>query len=88
MGFGPTTPATPAGVPVPSGQIYSASTLPVVTINNIPATVYGAALAPGAAGLFQVAIQVPDSLADGDWPLQASIGGATSAAGTILSIHR
>ena len=38
---------------------YSTSTLPTVTIDNVSATVYGAALAPGFAGLYQVAIQVP-----------------------------
>jgi uncharacterized protein (TIGR03437 family) len=88
MGFGPTTPASPAGAPVPSDRIYSTSTTPVVTINNLPATVFGAALSAGSAGLFQIAIQVPDRLPDGDWPIQATIGGVTSPAGTILSIHR
>jgi uncharacterized protein (TIGR03437 family) len=61
--------------------------LPDVTINNIPALVYGAALAPGFAGLYQIAIQVPTSMADGDWPVQASIGGVQSPTGTILSVH-
>jgi len=51
-------------------------------------TVCGAALAPGSAGLYQIAIQVPTSLADGDWPIQASIGGVQSPAGTILSVHQ
>jgi uncharacterized protein (TIGR03437 family) len=51
------------------------------------ATVYGAALAPGSVGLYQIAIQVPLSLADGDWPIQALIGGVLSPAGTILSVH-
>jgi uncharacterized protein (TIGR03437 family) len=60
----------------------------MVTINNVPATVYGAALAPGFAGLCQVAIQVPPSLADGDWTVQASIGGVTSPAGIVLSVRR
>jgi uncharacterized protein (TIGR03437 family) len=87
-GFGPTTPAVPAGTLVPSDRIYSTSTVPAITINNAPATVFGAALSPGSAGLFQIAIQVPDTLADGDWPVQAAIGGVTSPAGTILSIHR
>jgi uncharacterized protein (TIGR03437 family) len=85
-GFGPTTPLALDGVPIPGNQTYSTSTLPTVTINNIPATVYGAALAPGFAGLYQVAIQVPATLADGDWPIQASAGGAQSASGVILSI--
>ncbi len=87
-GFGPTTPAAPFGVQVPGDQTYSTATLPAVTINNVNATVFGAALAPGFAGLYQVAIQVPNSLADGDWPVQASIGGVPSPGGTVLSVRR
>jgi uncharacterized protein (TIGR03437 family) len=59
-----------------------------VTIDSIPAIVYGAALAPGSAGLYQIAIQVPTSLSDGDWPIQASIGGALSPTGTILTVQQ
>jgi uncharacterized protein (TIGR03437 family) len=59
-----------------------------VTINNVQATVYGAALASGFAGLYQVAIQVPLSLADGDWPIQATIAGVQSPTGVVLSVHR
>ena len=87
-GFGPTTPAAPAGVQVPDDQTYATSTLPSVTINNLPATVYGAALAPGFAGLYQVAIQVPATLADGDWPVVASIGGVQSPSGMVLSVKQ
>jgi uncharacterized protein (TIGR03437 family) len=92
-GFGPTTPATLPGVVTPSDQTYSTSTPVTVTINNIPATVYGAALAPGFAGLYQVAIQVPMSLANGDWPIVATAGSAqlfnatSSPSGVILSVH-
>jgi uncharacterized protein (TIGR03437 family) len=60
--------------------------LPTVTIDNTPATVYGAALASGSAGLYQIAIQVPTTLVDGDWPIQVSIGGVTSPTGVVLSI--
>ena len=63
-----------------------ASTLPTVTINNLQATVYGAALAPGFAGLYQVAIQVPTALADGDWPVQANAGGVQSPSSVVLSV--
>lgn len=86
-GFGPTNPAAPVGVAVPSDKAYSTSSPPSVTIDNVPATVYGAALAPGEAGLYQIAIGVPLSLADGDWPIQAMIGGVQSPTGTILSVH-
>jgi hypothetical protein len=60
---------------------------PAVTINNAPAIVFGAALAPGAVGLYQIAIHVPNTLADGDWPIQANIGGVQSPAGTLLSVQ-
>jgi uncharacterized protein (TIGR03437 family) len=87
-GFGPTTPAAPPGVAVPSTTGYPTATLPAVMVGSVPAIVYGAALAPGSAGLYQIAIQVPPSLADGDWPIQALIGGVLSPAGTILSVHQ
>jgi uncharacterized protein (TIGR03437 family) len=62
--------------------------LPTITIDNVPATVYGAALAPGFAGLVQVAIQVPDTLGNGDWPVVAKIGGVQSASGLVLSVQK
>ena len=85
-GFGPTIPATPVGIPVPGDKTYLAAAAPSITINGVQATVYGAALAPGYAGLYQVAIQVPTSLADGDWPILATVGGVSSASGVVLSV--
>ena len=87
-GFGPTNPAAPAGVAVPGDKAYSTATMPTVTIGNAPAVVYGAALAPGSVGLYQIAIQVPTSLADGDWPVQATIGGVTSPTGAVLTVKQ
>ena len=87
-GFGATTPSTPLGVVVPSDQSYSTTSLPTVAINNIPALVYGAALSPGYAGLYQVAFQVPASLPDGDWPVVATIGGVSSPSGLVLSVRK
>jgi uncharacterized protein (TIGR03437 family) len=87
-GFGPTNPVAPAGVAVPGAKAYSTATAPVVTIGNISAVVYGAALAPGSVGLYQIAIQVPLSLADGDWPVQAMIGGVVSNAGALLTVKQ
>jgi hypothetical protein len=43
--------------------------------------VYGAALAPGFAGLYQVAIRVPASLGNGNWPVVATIGGVKEIVG-------
>jgi uncharacterized protein (TIGR03437 family) len=86
-GFGPTNPAAPAGVAVPSDTTYSTAITPTVTINSTSATVFGAALASGSSGLYQIAIQVPGSLADGDYPIQATIGGFQSPAGTLLTVQ-
>jgi uncharacterized protein (TIGR03437 family) len=85
-GFGPTMPAAPLGVSVPGRGGYPTASSPTVTVNNTPAIVYGVALAPGSAGLYQIAIQVPHTLADGDWPIQAIIGGTLSPTAIVLSV--
>jgi uncharacterized protein (TIGR03437 family) len=87
-GLGPTTPATPVGTLVPGTQTYNTSTLPTVTLNNSPVTVVGAALSSNAAALYQVAIQVPSSIGNGDYPVQVSIGGVTSPPNIILSVEQ
>jgi uncharacterized protein (TIGR03437 family) len=87
-GFGPTTPPAPDGPVVPSTQSYATPAAPIVMIDNIPALVYGAALASGSVGLYQVAIQVPSTLANGNWPIQSTIGGFSSPAGTVLTVQQ
>ena len=86
-GFGPTTPAVPAGVATPSDAVY-ASGQATVTINGASIIVFGAALTPGSAALFQVSIQIPNTLADGDYPIQVAVGGVQSPSGVVLSIHQ
>ena len=73
-GFGPTSPAVPQGVTVPTDKSYSTVAVPTVELNLVNATVYGAALAPGFAGLYQLAFQVPSSLSDGDYQVFATVG--------------
>jgi uncharacterized protein (TIGR03437 family) len=87
-GFGPTNPTDLIGQETPSKGTYSTTTLPKVTLNGVPVTVYGAALASGDGGLYQVAIQVPSTMADGNWPVQASIGGVKSPSGVVLAVHQ
>ena len=86
-GFGPTSPSAPGGVEVPSDTIYYTANPVAVTVGGIAATVYGAALAPGYAGLYQVAIQIPTSLADGDYPVVATVLGATSPSTTLITVQ-
>jgi uncharacterized protein (TIGR03437 family) len=87
-GFGPTSPADPVGEETPSKGTYSTTTLPTVKLNNASVQVYGAALASGDGGLYQIAIQVPSTLADGVYPIQATIGGVTSPTGVMLAVQQ
>ena len=86
-GLGASTPVAPLGYVTPSDQTYATSSAPTVTIGGITATIYGAALAPGFAGLYQIAIQVPPALGIGDWPIVANIGGVQSPTGIVLSVQ-
>jgi len=88
-GFGPTTPAAPVGDLTPAnGTTYLTSDPVTVTVGGISATVYGTALAPGYAGLYQVAIQVPASAPNGDLPVVAKIGGVSSPVTTLLTVQQ
>jgi uncharacterized protein (TIGR03437 family) len=82
-GFGPTTPAVPAGQPF-SG---AASTTNPVTlrINNVSITPTFAGLS--GAGLYQVNLTVPSGLGPGDVSLQASVGGVQTPSSVVISLQ-
>jgi uncharacterized protein (TIGR03437 family) len=85
--FGPSNPAAPSGVEVPASSFPAA--VPVtVMVGNQPATVYGAALAPGFAALYQVAIQIPTTLANGDYPVVATVGGQSSPVTSLITVQQ
>jgi len=64
------------------------ATLPTVTVGGLPATVIGAALSPGLAGVYQVAIQLPDNVPAGDVEVRATIGGQQSPENVYLYVRR
>jgi uncharacterized protein (TIGR03437 family) len=86
-GFGPTTPTVPAGIQVPGGQQYNCSPV-TITLGPASPQVFGCALSAGFAGLYQVAIQVPGSMADGDYAIKATVNGTPSPDGVILSVKQ
>ena len=86
-GFGPTSPAAPEGEETPSGTTYNTAGTVSATVGGKTATVYGAALAPGFAGLYQVAIHIPQ-LANGDYPVVATISGVSSPATTLITVQQ
>jgi uncharacterized protein (TIGR03437 family) len=85
-GFGPTNPATPFGVALPSSPTYYTATPVTATIGGTPAAVYATALSPGFAGLYQVVVTVPPSLGNNDYPLVVTVNGAQSPTWT-LTVH-
>jgi uncharacterized protein (TIGR03437 family) len=86
-GFGPTTPSEPTGVEVPSSVAYNTANAVTVTVGGVAATVYGAALASGYAGLYQVAVQIPVALANGDYSVIATLSGAQSPSSTLITVQ-
>jgi uncharacterized protein (TIGR03437 family) len=76
------------GVLPPSNPVANLASPVTVTIGNVAATVVGATIAPGNPGLYQIAVQVPASVPDGDLAIVAQAGGFQSPASTLLSVKR
>jgi uncharacterized protein (TIGR03437 family) len=87
-GFGPTDPAAPPGVQVPTDKTYATLNPVTVKVGGVAAQVYGAALAPGFAGLYQVAIQVPLSVPDGDLPVVATVRGVQTPSSALITVRQ
>jgi uncharacterized protein (TIGR03437 family) len=87
-GFGPTTPSVAAGIQVPIDQVYFTASPVSIKIGTVDVQQFGCALSPGFAGLYQVAVQVPASMADGDYPIVATVAGVSSPDGVILSVKK
>ena len=71
----PVPSGSPAPVPPPLSRLTQTAT---ATIGGQPAGVSFAGLAPYFVGLTQFNVQVPDNLADGNYPLQVTINGVAS----------
>ena len=86
-GFGATTPAVTPGIVTSNDKLYNCDPV-TATLGGTAVTVYGCALSPGWVGLYQVAIQVPTSLAAGDYALKVMVDNAASPDGVILSVAK
>ena len=83
VGFGPTSPAVPAGMSLSSA---AAATNPVeLLINGVRVTPSFAGLV--AAGLFQINLTIPPGLGSGDVPLVATVGGVQTPSGFVISLQ-
>jgi uncharacterized protein (TIGR03437 family) len=82
VGFGPTSPSVPAGVPY-TGAAQTVST-PTITIGGVPAAVHFAGIV--AAGLYQFNVVVP-STGSGDQPLRALVGGLSTPDNVFVTVQ-
>jgi uncharacterized protein (TIGR03437 family) len=88
-GFGTTSPANPFGVAIPStGGPFATTGTVSVMLNNAPITAVNgnAILTPGDAGLFQMAVTIPSTLANGTYPINVTVNGVTSPT-LSLTVH-
>jgi len=85
MGFGPTNPPVPAGQE-PTVQAPPTQTPVTVTLGGVSVPVLGAVLSTYAA-TYQIAIQVPASMANGSYPLVASVNGVQSPGNVLLTVQ-
>jgi uncharacterized protein (TIGR03437 family) len=82
-GCGATSPAYPTGVLLT--QAYPLPVMPTVTVGGTPATVTFAGLT--AAGLYQINITIPTSTPSGDMPVIATLNGASTQTGAIITVQ-
>ena len=71
----------------PASTTYNTASAVSVTVGGEQATVYGAALASSYTGLYQVAIQIPVGLPNGDYPVIATIDGIASPSTTLITVE-
>jgi uncharacterized protein (TIGR03437 family) len=85
-GFGPTNPPVPAGQE-PAVQAPPTQAAVNVTLGGTSVPVLGAVLSSYAA-TYQIAIQIPSSMADGNYPILASVNGVQSPGNVVLTVHQ
>jgi uncharacterized protein (TIGR03437 family) len=84
-GFGPTNPAVSAGQE-PTVAAPATQSPVTVTLGGTSVPVLGAVLSSYAA-VYQIAIQIPASMPDGDYPIVATVNGVQSPANFSLTVQ-
>jgi uncharacterized protein (TIGR03437 family) len=87
-GFGATNPTVPAGQNTPGTTLATPTNNITVLVNNTSAQILGAALTPGNAGVYQIAVQLPANLPNGDLPIVAYVSGIASPSGMYLTVQQ
>jgi uncharacterized protein (TIGR03437 family) len=85
-GFGPTDPPIPAGQAV--DRANNVVTPPVIRIGDVAAEYVGGALTFGLAAVYQIAVRVPETVAEGNQKIRAEVGGVQSPDNVFITIQR
>ncbi len=86
-GFGATTPSLDPGTLTPASSVTVKDSI-TTTIGGLLANFVGAAMTPGTAGLYQIAVQVPSGAQTGDQPLVMTIDGVQSPSGVFINVQQ
>jgi uncharacterized protein (TIGR03437 family) len=87
VGLGTVTPFVPAGqVPPLAGPLSAVTNALAASIGGVPATVTFAGLAPGYPGLYQINLQVPESVLPGSREVIISNAGNASQSGLFVQV--
>ena len=85
-GFGLTSPAVPNGeIPTASSNLTNTVT---IRIGGADVTPTFAGISARSAGLYQFNVRVPDSAADGDLPVVATLAGVSSPSGATIRVQK
>ena len=87
-GFGPATPSIPVGFATPSSQFLTGPVTVTLGSTSVPVSQGVAFLSPGSAGLYQLVITVPSNMANGNYPIVATINGISSPSTEILTVQQ
>jgi len=86
VSFGPTSPVAVPGTPSTTSaqSVYPA----LVTLGAVsfPSATYYAGVSPGTAGLYQLNIQVPANLPDGDYSIVLTLGTFSTPVGGYITV--
>jgi uncharacterized protein (TIGR03437 family) len=86
-GLGATDVNVPSGQPSPSNPLANVVDVPNLTLNGTTVPLLFAGLTPGLVGLYQINIQVPAGLPDGNYELVVSQSGVVSNT-TLLPVKK
>ncbi len=87
-GFGLTNPAVAAGqIPTAAASVPGTVKVTVGSTTLASTDILYAGVAPGAAGLYQLNIHLPATVASGNQPVQITINGVSSPAGGYITVQ-